>query len=189
MIGVLALQGAFAKQAAMIEACGEKAVEVRQPDELGQCRALIIPGGESTAMLHQMHGLGFTDAIRSFSQKKSLFGICAGLILLSRAVRDHFMKPLGLFDLVIERNAYGRQNDSFQTEIEGYLDGEKRHFSAAFIRAPRIQETGSSVQVLARYEGAPVLIQQGRHLGASFHPELVEDRALYIHFLRLASLA
>lgn len=187
-IGVLALQGAFSKHIAMLKTLGVATKEVRYPKDLEECDGLIIPGGESTTMNRQMEFIDFRKALYAFSTTKPIFGTCAGLILMSREVIANSITPMGILDVVIERNAFGRQADSFRTDIELCLASTRlKNFSAFFIRAPRIRQCGLAVQILAHYDNEPILIQQGFHLGATFHPELSDDPAIHKYFLRICS--
>jgi len=171
-IGVLALQGNFREHAAMLRRLGAEAVEVRKPDQLRGLDGLVVPGGESTTFLRLMRLYGLDAAIRSFEQP--VFGTCAGMIVLDR---DH----LGLVDVVVDRNAYGRQVASFEADLD--LAGEGTPLRGVFIRAPRVRDVGEDVEVLAEHEGEPVLVRQGRFLVASFHPELTEDTRVHELFL------
>jgi len=190
VIGVLALQGAFSKHAEVLRALDVKVVEVRKPADLELCDALIIPGGESTTMMKQMEFINFSDAFRNFSIEKPVFGTCAGLILMSRSIVGTQMQPFGLLDVEVQRNAFGRQADSFQTELEVSLKpGHTQHVPVFFIRAPRIAHVGPEVKIISSFEGEPVLVQQGFHLGATFHPELTSNHAIHSYFLSLVSAA
>ena len=173
-IGVLAVQGAFREHAAMLRRLGAEVVEVRKPEHLEGLDGLVIPGGESTAIGRLIRLYGLEEAIRRFSAP--VFGTCAGMILLDR---NH----LGLVDLEVERNAYGRQVASFEADLE--LAGENEPLRGVFIRAPRVRETGPEVEVLAELDGEPVLLRQGRFLVASFHPELTDDPRVHERFLEL----
>lgn len=189
VVGVLALQGAFAKHIEKLQSLNVKTIEVRKPGELASCDALIIPGGESTTMMKQMNFIKFHEAFKEFSKQKPIFGTCAGLILMSQEVIADTMQPFSLLQITVERNAFGRQADSFHTEIELKLrESQKQPFNAVFIRAPRIRQVGPSVKVLAEHEGEPVLVQQGMHLGATFHPELTPDATIHAYFLEQARL-
>lgn len=195
VIGVLALQGAFAKHAQMLQSLGVKVVEVRKPEDLDACDALIIPGGESTTMMKQMQFIGFSGPFRNFAKNKPVFGTCAGLILMSHDIilGTDTMQPFNLIDISVERNAFGRQVESFHTEVDFIpkKSSEKKitqKLPAMFIRAPRIRRTGNLVQILATYEGEPILVQQGRHLAATFHPELTSDPTIHQHFLKICKL-
>jgi 5'-phosphate synthase pdxT subunit len=173
--GVLALQGDFAAHAAALRRLGEPVREVRRPADLAGLRALVLPGGESTALLRLMLGDGerWFDALRAFHEGGgALLGTCAGAILLARDV-DPAQPSLGLLDAAVSRNAYGRQVDSFEARLEApaLADG----LSGVFIRAPRITTVGPSVEVIARLAGEPVLVRQGRVLAATFHPEITGD--------------
>jgi 5'-phosphate synthase pdxT subunit len=181
-IGVLALQGDFARHRAALERIGAQVREVRVPQDLDGLGGLVIPGGESTTMLKLMERTGLEEAIRAFyARGGALFGTCAGLILLARAVTGPEQRSLGLLDAVVERNAYGRQIDSFETDLPwSEDDGAIR---GVFIRAPRIREVGPGVRVLAERDGEPVLVRNGRVLAATFHPELTDDTRLHRYFL------
>ncbi|WP_068467444.1 pyridoxal 5'-phosphate synthase glutaminase subunit PdxT [Candidatus Protochlamydia phocaeensis] len=185
-IGVLALQGDFAKHCEMLRSLGVEVKEVRKPEELAQCDGLIIPGGESTVMLRQIDFIQMREPLRSFAESKPVFGTCAGLILLSSKVQASRLKSLGLLDVTVERNAFGRQIESFEAFVPLHLQPDhEKLFRAYFIRAPRIRSNASHVQLLASYEGEPVLIQQGHLLGASFHPELTADPTIHQYFLEM----
>ncbi len=171
-IGVLALQGNFREHAAMLRGLGADVVEVRLPEQLDGLDGLVIPGGESTAITRLMRRYGFEDALRSFQQP--IFGTCAGMILLDRA-------HLGLVDLEVDRNAYGRQHASFEADLE--LAGDDEPLRGVFIRAPRVAEWGPGVEILAEHAGRPVLLRSGRILVASFHPELTGDTRVHERFL------
>jgi 5'-phosphate synthase pdxT subunit len=173
-IGVLALQGNFREHALVLRRLGADVVEVRKPAQLAGLDGLVIPGGESTAIARLSRIYGLEEAIRRFA--RPILGTCAGMILLAR---DH----LGLVDLAVERNAYGRQVASFEADLE--LTGEERPLRGVFIRAPRVREHAPDVEVLATLEGEPVLLRQGRLLVASFHPELTDDARVHELFLDL----
>jgi 5'-phosphate synthase pdxT subunit len=171
-IGVLAVQGNFREHAAMLRGLGADPVEVRKPEELGGLDGLVIPGGESTAIMRLVRLYGLEDAIREF--RRPVFGTCAGMILLDR-------RHLGMLDLEVVRNAYGRQVASFEADLE--LAGDDRPLRGVFIRAPRVSGVGADVEVLAEHDGEPVLLRQGRILVASFHPELTDDTRVHERFL------
>ena len=174
-IGVLALQGNFREHVRMLRRLGAETVEVRKPDELDGLDGLVIPGGESTTFMRLMRLYGLDDAIRTFPG--AVFGTCAGMIVLDG---NH----LGLVDLTVRRNAFGRQVASFEADLA--VDGEETPIRAVFIRAPWIEELGPKVEVLAELDGRPVLAQEGRFLVASFHPELTDDTRLHERFLAMA---
>jgi pyridoxal 5'-phosphate synthase pdxT subunit len=185
--GILALQGDFAAHAAAFRDAGIPAREVRRVSELDGLSGLMIPGGESTTLLNLMRDEPWFEAVRDFHAGGGVVaGTCAGAILLSRDVRP-CQPSLGLLDAVIERNAFGRQVDSFEAKVEaeppiGPLD-------AVFIRAPRFRALFPDVEVLGRYEGEPVLVRQGRVVAATFHPELTGSRALHQYLARLSETA
>ena len=158
----------------MLRRLGAEAVEVRKPEQLDGLDGLVIPGGESTTFVRLMRLYGLDEAVRCF--ERPVFGTCAGMIVLDR---DH----LGLVDLLVDRNAYGRQVASFEADLE--LAGEERALRGVFIRAPRVREVGAGVEVLAEHDGEPVLVRDGRFLVASFHPELTEDTRVHERFLEL----
>jgi pyridoxal 5'-phosphate synthase pdxT subunit len=171
-IGILAVQGNVREHAAVLRRLGARVVEVRKPEALDGLDALVIPGGESTAIARLIRLYGLEEGIERFA--RPVFGTCAGMILLGR---DH----LGLVDVAVERNAYGRQVASFEADVE--LEGEAEPLRAVFIRAPRVTDAGADVEVLAEHEGVPVLLRQGRFLVASFHPELTDDARVHRRFL------
>ncbi|HSL64664.1 MAG TPA: pyridoxal 5'-phosphate synthase glutaminase subunit PdxT [Gaiellaceae bacterium] len=173
-VGVLALQGNFREHAAMLRALGAEVVEVRKPEQLDGVDGLVIPGGESTAIMRLARLYGVDEALRSY--EGAVLGTCAGMILLDR---EH----LGLVDVVVERNAYGRQVASFEAPLP--LAGEDEPLPGVFIRAPRVRDVGPDVEVLAEHEGEPVLLRDGRFLVASFHPELTDDTRVHRLFLDL----
>jgi 5'-phosphate synthase pdxT subunit len=174
-IGVLAVQGNFREHLRVLRRLGVRGIEIRKPEELAGLDGLIIPGGESTAIGRLIRLYGLEEAIRRF--ERPVFGTCAGMILLARG------GPLEQMDLVIERNAYGRQVASFEADLE--LADEVVPLRGVFIRAPRVRETGPEVEVLAEHDGEPVLLRQGRVLVASFHPELTEDTRVHERFLEI----
>jgi 5'-phosphate synthase pdxT subunit len=165
---------------AMVRSLSFKAIEVRDPKDLAKCCALIIPGGESTTMMKQMDFIELFEPLIEFAKTKPVFGTCAGLILMSKHIAKDQMKPLQLLDVDVERNAFGRQADSFETNL--VIASHK--MKALFIRAPRITRVGKGVKVLAEFNGEPVLVEQGLHLGATFHPELSTDPYIHAYFLR-----
>jgi 5'-phosphate synthase pdxT subunit len=173
-IGILAVQGDFREHAAMLRALGAEPVEVRKPEELADVDGLVIPGGESTAITRLIRIYGLEEALRRF--ERPIFGTCAGMILLDR---DH----LGLVDVGVRRNAYGRQVASFEADL--ILAGEDQPLRGVFIRAPRVDDIGADVEVLAELDGEPVLLRDGRYLVASFHPELTADTRVHELFLDL----
>ncbi len=178
-IGVLALQGDFEAHRRAIESAGGEAFEVRTAAELAGVDGLIIPGGESTTMLKLLELENLFEPLAEFGRKKPVFGTCAGAILLASEVVNPPQASLGLLDLTVERNGYGRQIDSRIAEI----DVEGQRSEAVFIRAPIILRVGPQTKVLAKYLDAPVLVEQGRHLAATFHPELSAGGGIHRRFV------
>ncbi len=188
-IGVLALQGAFIEHIAILRRLGVEAVEVRLPEDLAGLDGLIIPGGESTTIGKLADTFELTEPLRDFAAAKPVWGTCAGMILMARDLRRNGAgqdQPLlGVMDIVVERNAFGRQVDSFITPIaiEG-VAGDP--FPAIFIRGPRLVEAHGDARVIARLaDGTPVAAEEGHWLATSFHPELTDDTRLHEHFLEL----
>lgn len=195
-IGVLALQGDFAEHVAMLRRIGADAVEVRLPQELEGLAGLIIPGGESTTIGKLAVAFGLLEPLREFAQARPVWGTCAGAIFLSRdARRDQPL--LGVMDITVARNAFGRQVDSFEIDLDVPAllhadNGRPRPFHAVFIRAPLIESVGPGVEVLARLpegqaSGRIVAARQGLRLATSFHPELTGDDRFHRYFLSLAA--
>jgi 5'-phosphate synthase pdxT subunit len=190
-IGVLALQGDFAEHIAMLRRIGVEAVEVRLPEQLEELAGLIIPGGESTTFGKLAVHYGFMEPLRNFGERKAIWGTCAGAIFLSKdAHRDQPL--LGLMDITVERNAFGRQVASFEVDLDvpvlQEVDQEPKAYHAVFIRAPLIESVQGEAQVLAKLEdGHVVAAQQGHLLATSFHPELTEDDRFHRYFLKLAA--
>jgi pyridoxal 5'-phosphate synthase pdxT subunit len=181
-VGVLALQGDFEAHQRALQRAGAECVQVRTAEELARVQGLIIPGGESSTMLKLLDETGLTEPLREFAARKPVFGTCAGAILVATEVSNPVQDALGVMDIGVERNAYGRQLDSriVNLQPEGIAGG---NLEAVFIRAPIIRRVGESARVLARYNGDPVLVEQGRHLAATFHPELTQDSRIHELFL------
>jgi 5'-phosphate synthase pdxT subunit len=171
-VGVLAVQGNFREHSEMLRRLGADVVEVRKPEQLAGLDGLIVPGGESTTFMRLMRLYGLDEAIRAF--ERPIMGTCAGMIVLDR---EH----LALADIDVDRNAYGRQVASFETDLR--LAGDDEPLRGVFIRAPRVRSTGPDVEVLAEHAGEPVLVRDGRVLVASFHPELTQDTRVHELFL------
>ena len=186
-VGILALQGDFEAHSKAIERAGAEPVLVRTAEDLKTVDGLVIPGGESTTMLKLLEFMDLKEPLREFAREKPVFGTCAGAILLAKEVRNPAQESFGIVDLTVERNAYGRQVDSRVANIQPIEDFKQRagdgEVEAVFIRAPIIRSTGPGVRVLAQYEGDPVLVEQGRHLVATFHPELTQDSRVHKLFL------
>jgi pyridoxal 5'-phosphate synthase pdxT subunit len=186
-VGVLAIQGDFEAHRKALERAGAEAVEVRKAVELDSLDGLVIPGGESTTMLKILGEERMLEPLSRFGESRPIFGTCAGAILLAKDVANPAQFSLGLMDIGVERNAYGRQLDSRVVRIQAApefagLAGEDG-LEAVFIRAPIIRRTGPAVRVYLRYAGDPVLVGQGRHLAATFHPELSSDERVHRMFL------
>jgi 5'-phosphate synthase pdxT subunit len=189
-IGVLALQGDFALHRAALERAGARVVEVRRPEQLADVDGLVIPGGESTTLLRLMDAAAFAPAVAKFhAAGRPIFGTCAGLILLARDVSGPSQPSLDLIDIGVERNAYGRQRESFETRGPVTLGGPAVEVEMVFIRAPRIRRVGPGVDVLGTAGGEPVLAQQGGVLVAAFHPELTADLSVHRYFCGLVRAA
>lgn len=184
-IGVLALQGAFREHIMTLEALGAGAVAVRLPEQLSELSGLIVPGGESTAIGKLMESYGFTVPIRQqHDAGMAVWGTCAGAILIATEILDAVagQEPLGLMDMAVRRNAYGRQIDSFEADLDfAHLEGGD--FRGIFIRAPWIERVGESVEVLAEHDGVAVAARQGDMMATAFHPELTGDLRIHRYFL------
>ena len=186
-IGVLALQGDFKEHMEALQRTGVEAKEVRLPQELDQVDGLIIPGGESTTISTLMRAFHFNDRVKELaSQGFPIWGTCAGMIVIAKHIVELSQESLDLIDIDVRRNAFGRQIDSFETELSIAALGQDP-FRAVFIRAPWIERTGEGVQVLATLsDGTPVAARQGNIIVTSFHPELTEDKRFHQHFAALA---
>lgn len=181
-VGVLALQGDFQAHERALARAGAEAVEVRSAADLEGIEGLVIPGGESTTMMKLLQEEKLLDPLREFGRQHPIFGTCAGAILLATGVVNSEQPSLGLMDIDVERNAYGRQLDSRVARLQP--QGMQGELEAVFIRAPIIRRVGEDGKVLASYQGDPVLVEQGRHLAATFHPELTDDSRVHLMFLR-----
>lgn len=175
------MQGDFAAHQKALAQAGAEVVEVRTAAELDSVQALVIPGGESTTMLKLLEVTGLKDALCEFGESKPIFGTCAGAILVARQVTNPMQESLGLMDIEVQRNGYGRQLDSRIVRIKPAFEGGD--LEAVFIRAPIIRSVGPAARVLATYNGDPVLVEQGRHMAATFHPELGSDERIHRLFL------
>jgi len=189
-IGVLALQGDFELHEQALARAGAESVQVRKPSELPAVDGLVIPGGESTTLLKLMETWEFIPALEKFrSEGKPIFGTCAGLIVLAREVENPRQFSLGMIDITTERNAYGRQKESFEAAGEAELDGERKPIKMVFIRAPRIRRLGPAVMPLAYHQGECVMAREGSVLVAAFHPELTDDPTVHRYFCRMVDAA
>jgi 5'-phosphate synthase pdxT subunit len=181
VVGVLALQGDYDAHLKRLRELGADARLVRLPEQLAEVDGLIVPGGESTTFLKFLERDGFLGQLREFAESKPVFGTCAGCILLAKQVSHPPQESLGLLDIDVERNAYGRQIDSAVITGETSLPGGP--LEMVYIRAPRITRTGKEVKTLAERDGSPVLVRQGKLLAATFHPELSDDTRVHKFFL------
>jgi 5'-phosphate synthase pdxT subunit len=183
-VGVLALQGDVREHVGALERAGATAVQVRYSDELADVDALVLPGGESTTIGKLLDRFDLLEPLRERARSgMPLYGTCAGLILMARAIEGPQDAPhrLGLMDLTVRRNAYGRQVDSFETDLD--VEGLDERYRAVFIRAPVVERTGERVEVLASVDGKPVLVRQGRLLASTFHPEMTGDNRVHSMFV------
>jgi len=186
-IGVLTLQGDFAEHLRALNRCEVEAVGIKRPEQLKAVDGLILPGGESTTIGMLMERFGLDEPVRQrASEGMPIWGTCAGMILLAKDIVNYSGNRLGLMDIRVKRNAFGRQVDSFETDltIEGLPGGP---FHAVFIRAPLVESVGAHCRVLARFEESIVAVQQGKILASAFHPELTDDLRLHQYFLRLCA--
>jgi 5'-phosphate synthase pdxT subunit len=189
-IGVLALQGDFSEHQTILESLGAEVVQVRLSEHLADLDGLIIPGGESTTIGKLANEFGLLEPLREFAKKHAVWGTCAGAIFLSKDI--HRDQPLlGLMDITIQRNAFGRQVDSFEIDLDvpclKEVDPSDRPFHAVFIRAPLIEHTNGTTSVLAKLpDGMVVAARQGHWLATSFHPELTEDNRFHRYFMEMA---
>jgi 5'-phosphate synthase pdxT subunit len=185
-IGILAVQGDFAAHAAMLAGMRIETVEVRTLEDLAGCDGLILPGGESTTQLQFLQEEGLYEAIKKFAAEgKAVFGTCAGAILLATEVKNPQQESLGLLDMTVLRNGYGRQVHS--DVVSGPSSLKPEPMEMVFIRGPIFERVGPDVEVLAEYAGKPALVQKARILAAAFHPELTDDTTVHQRFLDLAA--
>ena len=182
-IGVLAIQGDFDLHRQMVEHLGHEAVLVRTPEQLAPCQGLIVPGGESTTLTKLLKKHGLWNALTDFAAERPLFGTCAGLIVLARETVSNDIETLGLIDIAVARNAYGRQVDSFIDDVKLDLNHQTSTFEGVFIRAPKIVSLGDGVTPLAWHGGDVVMAENRRVLVATFHPELTDDPRVHQYFI------
>ncbi len=186
-VGVLALQGAVSEHIESFSTLGVEAIPVRSPLELNGLKALVIPGGESTTISRLMSDFAILGAVRELaSQGFPILGTCAGLILLAKKVAGFKLDTIAAMDIEVRRNAYGRQVDSFEADLDIFVLGNSP-FPGVFIRAPIIEKVGDGVEILCRLDGVPVAVQQGKTLACSFHPELAGDLRFHKYFLDLVT--
>lgn len=186
-VGVVALQGSTREHLEALERCGVEGFSIKNPQQMKRADALIVPGGESTAIGRLMEEYGFLEPLDDLHEKGvPLYGSCAGLILLAKKVIDGDQPRLGLMDIAVRRNAFGRQRDSFEADLDISEIG-RPPFRAVFIRAPWIESADVGVEVLAEHRGRPVMARQGSLLVTAFHPELTEDLRVHRYFLQMIS--
>ncbi|MCM3768800.1 pyridoxal 5'-phosphate synthase glutaminase subunit PdxT [Neobacillus niacini] len=187
-IGVLALQGAVREHIQSLEACGVEAVAIKRTEQLDEVDGLILPGGESTTMRRLIDKYDFLNPLKEFVRTgKPMFGTCAGLILLAKNIVGYSEPHLGVMDVTVERNSFGRQVDSFEADLA--IKDVAESFTAVFIRAPHIVEAGENVEVLSKHNGRIVAAREGQFLGCSFHPELTDDHRLTAYFVGMVEEA
>lgn len=184
-IGILALQGAFREHRLMIEKCGHTACEIRKPAELDDIEGLIIPGGESTTIGKLLVEYGLIDKIKERAgQGMSIYGTCAGMILLAKDIVDSNQPRLGLMDITVKRNAFGRQLESFEADL-AVAEFGSQPVKAVFIRAPYIEKAADNVTIMASVDNKIVIARQGKMLVSAFHPELTDDDRLHKYFIAM----
>lgn len=187
-VGVLGLQGAVREHVRAIEACGAEAVVIKRKEQLEEVDGLVMPGGESTAMRRLIDKYDFMGSLKEFAQTgKPMFGTCAGLILLAKNLVGYDQPHIGVMDVTVERNSFGRQRDSFEADLD--IAGVAEDFNAVFIRAPHIVQAGENVEVLAKHNERIVAAREGNVLGCSFHPELTDDHRLTAYFINMVKEA
>lgn len=188
-IGILALQGDFEAHGRLFSGLGHEVSFVRKPAELDPVEAIVLPGGESTTMLNFLEEEGFLERLRDECSRKPVFATCAGLVLLAREVESPSQRSLGLLDVAVERNAWGRQIASFVSPVDspGLAPSGEAPLEAVFIRAPRIRQMGAGVLAIATLRDEPVLVRQGGILAATFHPELTQDDRIARYFVEIVA--
>ena len=172
MIGILGLQGDVKSHCNILQKMGVESSVVRYPSQLDRVEGLIIPGGESSTMTNLMERMGFYKPLTEFAKSFPVLGTCAGLILMAKQVKDSRVKPLGFLNVSVDRNGFGRQIHSFSETINVIADKREQKIIATFIRAPKISDIADSVEKLAEYNGEPIAVREGKHIGLTFHPEL-----------------
>ena len=188
MIGILGLQGDYAAHGKMLDALDVDSRVVKKPKQLAEIDGLIFPGGESTTLIKLMDSWGWWDPLVDFAAQKPIFGTCAGMILLAKSVSNPPQQSLGLIDIDVERNSYGRQVDSFEGIGAFGANGQTREMPMIFIRAPRIAQLGEGVEALAECRGDVVMARQNNILVASFHPELTDDLSVHRYFVEMVDV-
>lgn len=183
-VGVLALQGAVREHIQAIEACGAEAVIIKKKEQLEEIDGLVMPGGESTAIRRLIDKYDFMDGLINFAQNgKPMFGTCAGLILLAKNLVGYDESHIGVMDVTVERNSFGRQRESFEANLD--IAGIADNYNAVFIRAPHIVQADENVEVLAKHNERIVMAREGNLLGCSFHPELTDDYRITAYFINM----
>jgi 5'-phosphate synthase pdxT subunit len=187
-IGVLGLQGAVREHVLSIEACGAEAIVIKHKEQLDEADGLILPGGESTTMRKLIDKYDFMGSLKEFAESgKPMFGTCAGLILLAKKIIGYEEPHIGVMDVKVERNSFGRQKESFEANLD--IAGVAEDFQAVFIRAPHIVQAGGNVEILAKHNERIVAAREGNILGCSFHPELTDDHRLTAYFIDMVKEA
>ncbi|TCJ01257.1 pyridoxal 5'-phosphate synthase glutaminase subunit PdxT [Cytobacillus praedii] len=187
-IGVLGLQGAIREHIQSIEACGAEAIVIKHKEQLDEADGLILPGGESTTMRKLIDKYDFMRSLKEFAESgKPMFGTCAGLILLAKNIIGYDEPHIGVMDVKVERNSFGRQKESFEADLD--IAGVAEDFQAVFIRAPHIVQAGENVEILAKHKERIVAAREGNILGCSFHPELTDDHRLTAYFIDMVKEA
>ncbi|KOP78017.1 pyridoxal 5'-phosphate synthase glutaminase subunit PdxT [Cytobacillus solani] len=187
-IGVLGLQGAVREHVISIEACGAEAIVIKRKEQLDEIDGLILPGGESTTMRKLIDKYDFMRSLKEFAELgKPMFGTCAGLILLAKNIVGYDEPHIGVMDVKVERNSFGRQKESFEADLD--IAGVAEDFQAVFIRAPHIVQAGGNVEILAKHKERIVAAREGNILGCSFHPELTDDHRLNGYFINMVKEA
>ncbi|KQL27345.1 pyridoxal 5'-phosphate synthase glutaminase subunit PdxT [Cytobacillus solani] len=187
-IGVLGLQGAVREHVISIEACGAEAIVIKRKEQLDEIDGLILPGGESTTMRKLIDKYDFMRSLKEFAELgKPMFGTCAGLILLAKNIVGYDEPHIGVMDVKVERNSFGRQKESFEADLD--IAGVAEDFQAVFIRAPHIVQAGGNVEILAKHKERIVAAREGNILGCSFHPELTDDHRLTGYFINMVKEA
>jgi len=183
-VGVLALQGAFREHEKSLKSCGVETCQVRLAENLKDIDALVIPGGESTTMIRLLVEYNLLDEVKKYAgQGMPIFGTCAGMVLLSKKIENSHQLTLGLMDTVVKRNAFGRQVDSFEADLD--IKIFEKPYRAVFIRAPYISSVGQDVEVIAEYQEKIVMVRQNNLLAVAFHPELTSDKRVHEYFLSM----
>ncbi len=182
-IGILALQGDFAKHEEMLKSLGAETIQVKLPGHLEGCEGLIIPGGETTTLTKLMNDFNLNAPVREFAENHPVMGTCAGSIMIAAQVNDSRVTPLELIDVSIARNAYGRQVDSFIADIDAPCLNGGGSYRSIFIRAPQIERVGENTEILMEFQGKPVMVRENNHLALTFHPELTWDLRIHRYFL------